>query len=192
MSGVIQQKGINSGAKLTGKIAGGIFYTGNTTQATTFGGGNTWVRVGAGNALNPVFALQPIQPVSAPTTTGTNDYFELSGSTAATQTLYYRYGKRAVLYCAFSLSLQDNAAMPPATGILMSVRVSSVTPAAVVTNIAQSVRTFTVFAQASSVSHVFPIVAPAQEAFYLELNNIDGAAGARNPVIREAYLSIFE
>lgn len=192
MSGIIQQKGINPGAKLTGKIAGGIFFVGNTTISTAFGGGGNWVRIGAGNAAHPLFSLEPIQPVSAPSSTGTNDYFELVGATTAVQQLWYRYGKRAVHYCSYSLSLMDSAANPPATGVLMSARVVGVDLTGATTIISQSVRTFTCFAQSSPVSHTFPVVVPTAQAFYLELNNIDGAAGARNPIVREAFLQIYE
>lgn len=192
MSGIIQQKGINQGAKLTGKIAAGIYFVGNTTGTTAFGGGGTWVRIGAGDAMHPLFSLMPIQPVSAPSATGTNDYFELTGATTALQQLWYRYGKRAVHYCTYSLSLIDTAAMAPATGVLISARVVGVDANSVATPIAQSVRTFTCFVQSSPVSHTFPIVAPSAEAFYLEVNNIDTVSDDRNPIVREAFLSIYE
>lgn len=168
MSGIEQQKTINSGGKQTGKIFGGMFFNGNTTQATTVVQ-NTWTRIGAGNASAPLFALVPIQPISAPSTSGVNDYFSLNtGTTAATQALWYRYGKRAVLTLSYSLTVINTVAM--AAGVDASVRVSSISSDGVTTtNYTQSVKAFRAAATLTAVSHSIPIVAPTGDAFYLEV-----------------------
>lgn len=189
MSGIEQQKNINFGAKTTGKILGGIYFTGNTLAGTILPGG-FWVRIGAGNDIHPLFILMPIQPVSAPSSAGINDYFELENPAGPTRTqaLWYRYGKRAVHYCSYSLTALLNIFGP----IELRVRVSSINPVTgVVTLYPQSERIVSVDSLfVANIEHTFPLVAPTSDSFYIELDSAD--ADNTGITIREAFLSVGE
>lgn len=164
----MQQKNINYGAKLTGKIAGGIYLI--AARGFTFlPADDSWVPIGTGDPTHPLFQLMPVQPVSAPSNFGINDYFELrnpAGPTS-TQSLWYRYGKRSTLYCSYSLTI-DNGEL---TGILFQSRITSFNPSTgIFTAYPQSVRSvFINNGEIGTVEHVFPIVAPSEDTFYIEL-----------------------
>lgn len=189
MSGIEQQKNINFGAKITGKIAAGIFFTGND-DVQTLPGGNAWVRIGAGVVGHPLFILMPVQPVSAPSSAGINDYFELQNPAGPTeiQALWYRYGKRAVHYCEYSLTIIGDVGAPVDIGT----RISSINPdTLVVTQYPHSVRSVTAPPQTRVVqTHTFPIVAPTSDAFYIEVTSLSGQTIAST--IEEAFLSLGE
>lgn len=191
MSGIEQQKNINFGAKLTGKIAGGIYYVGNTTETTDVTGQNVWVNLGNGAVTAGLFILMPIQPVSAPSSAGINDYFELRSTADLTsaQSLWYRYGKRAVHYCSYAMSVVDPAGMPAVLSVQS--RVVGIDTTTLATTIyPQSVRTFTVNAgNASPIQHTFPLVAESAQAFFLQIQNTGSAADV---LVREAFLALYE
>lgn len=188
-------KGINLGSKQTGKIAAGIAFFNNLTQETdTLGGGNTWVRIGNQNPNHPLFILIPIQPVSNPSSSDINDYFQLLPTVnpqTQIQSLTYQYGKQSILYCSYSLSLFQTQAGPPVSPVTFSARVSSSDVNGVTTVISQSVRTFRYSGSSSPVEHVFPMVCPSKQNFYLEINRLDAQANAAI-IVREAILSIYE
>lgn len=189
------QKVINSGAKQTGKIAGGMFFSGNTTQITNTPVQNAWVRVGNGNTNHPLFTLMAIQPVSAPSTSGINDYFAITATTDPAQTQNQRLsflGKRGSLECFYSLSLQVTGFGPPATPVNFSSRISYADRDGVITNLAQSVRTFRFTNQSTPILHVFPVVVPTQSSFYLEISRLDAVGDADSVLVREAYISLVE
>lgn len=191
MSGLEQQKNINFGAKLTGKIAGGIYYVGNTTEVTDVSGQNIWVNLGNGALTAGQFILMPIQPVAAPSSTAINDYFELRSTTGFTsgQSLWYRYGKRAVHYCSYAMSLSDPAGMPAI--LSFQARVVGMDTTTLATTIyPQSVRTFTVnAANVSPIQHTFPLVAESAQTFFLQIQNTGSAADV---IVREAFLALYE
>lgn len=190
------QKGINLGAKQTGKIVAGIAFFNNTTQTTdTTLAGNTWVRIGNSNPTHPLFIMLPVQPVSNPSALGVNDYFELTAETDPAQTqnqsIIYNYGKRAILYSSYSITVMQTIAGPPISPVELAVRVSSEDSVGNITVIDQSVRTFTYNGNGDAMNHVFPIVAPSQQKFYLEINRISAVVEI-NIIVREAILSLGE
>lgn len=191
MSGLEQQKNINFGAKITGKIAAGIYLTGNDDDNQTLPGGGAWVRIGDGVVGFPLWQLMPVQPVSAPTSIGINDYFELQNPLGPTedQALWYRYGKRAVLYCEYGIAFLGNVGGPGT----VSTRISSINPdTLVVTSYPQSARTITIRALSNqtTITHVFPLVAPTTDAFYIELSSTNGQT--LPVIVTEAFLSLGE
>lgn len=190
MSGIEQQKNINFGAKFTGKIAGGIYLTGNDASVTTLPAGGVWVPIGNGSPNHPLFILMPIQPVIAPLSSGINDYFELQNPLGPTtvQRLWYRYGKRAVHYCEYTLTL-----LADEIPVSLGVRVSSINPSTLVTtSYPQSNRIIDLPFDGSFklITHVFPLVAPSSDAFYIELLSLTGQESTL--IVTEAFLSVVE
>jgi len=187
MSGLEQQKNINFGAKITGKIAAGIYLTGNDDDDQTLPGGGAWVRIGDGVVGFPLWQLMPVQPVSAPTSIGINDYFELQNPLGPTedQALWYRYGKRANLYCSYSLSMTTAA-----LGLIINSRVSSINPETTVTTLyPQSFHSVSIGSEVTVISLTFPLITPTSDAFFIEIDS----NGDNNPVLfSEAFLSIYE
>lgn len=82
------------------KLMGGMYFSGNLSQATTVSVADTDYRIGNGNASAPLYAV--ILPTSD---FSVNPYWEITGTTSATQALKYVHGKNGVLKLDFGLSI---------------------------------------------------------------------------------------
>lgn len=184
-----QQKSLNLGGKQTGKISGGMYFAENTLTTDVDGGGE-WVRIGYNQPTHPRFALMPIYPTTNPSNV-INDYFSINNAVTASQQLNYS-GKRLSGILTYSLDARNPTAPAPTDGILFGVRISTISSGGFASIVDQSVRNFSIFAQASTITHTFPIVASSGSSFYIEINNQDALSGTLDVVVINASLSIYE